>query len=197
MVEGDEQGNAWSDGFPTLHIFSSSLFTQFRNYFTTYFLNWVTWRRWIMEPPCSYVTLMIKWVLRFGQGRKKGWFISGGVERGESGQWGRSFPPKVSLSPPPPLWHWMICDSQHRRTFPIVRAHTLSALGLLNQLLFHAETAGKTLGIWPLSSIHCTGLGLKASARLFECYRQAQVEVASNSNNKIHQTWPMPFSRAL
>ena len=30
-----------------------------------------------------------------------------------------------------------------------------------------------------------------------ECYRQAQAAVVSNSRNKIHQTWPKPFSRAL
>ena len=43
----------------------------------------------------------------------------------------------------------------------------------------------------------CTGLGLKASARLCECCRQARAGVVSNSTNKIHQTWPKPFSRAL
>ena len=42
-----------------------------------------------------------------------------------------------------------------------------------------------------------TGLGNKASARLCECFRQAQAEVVSNSKSKIHQTWPMPFSQAL
>ena len=42
-----------------------------------------------------------------------------------------------------------------------------------------------------------TGLGKKASARLCECCRQAQAGVVSNSTNKIHQTWPRPFSRAL
>ena len=30
-----------------------------------------------------------------------------------------------------------------------------------------------------------------------ECCRQSQAEVASNSSNKIHQTWGPPFSRAL
>ena len=34
-------------------------------------------------------------------------------------------------------------------------------------------------------------------ARLCECCRQAQAEVASSSRKKIHQIWPKPFSRDL
>ena len=36
----------------------------------------------------------------------------------------------------------------------------------------------------------------EALARLRECCRHAQAEVASNSRNKIYQTWPKPFRRA-
>ena len=42
-----------------------------------------------------------------------------------------------------------------------------------------------------------TGLGKKAPARFRECSRQVQAEVVSNSSNKIHQTWPKPFSQPL
>ena len=42
-----------------------------------------------------------------------------------------------------------------------------------------------------------TGVGQKASARFCECCGQAQAGVVSNSRDKIHQTWPKPFSRAL
>ena len=39
---------------------------------------------------------------------------------------------------------------------------------------------------------------LQGSAkRLRDCCRQAQAEVGSNSRNKIHPTWPKPFSHAL
>ena len=33
--------------------------------------------------------------------------------------------------------------------------------------------------------------------RLCECCRQGQAEVVSNSRNKIHQTWRLPFYRSL
>ena len=39
-----------------------------------------------------------------------------------------------------------------------------------------------------------TGFGQKVVPRLCECCRQNQAEVVSNSRNKLHQTWPKPFS---
>ena len=42
-----------------------------------------------------------------------------------------------------------------------------------------------------------TELGKKASARFHECSKQVRAEVISNCRNKLHQTWPKPFSRAL
>ena len=44
---------------------------------------------------------------------------------------------------------------------------------------------------------YITGDGKKAPARFCECFRQVQAAVVSKSSNKIHQTWPKPFSRAL
>ena len=42
-----------------------------------------------------------------------------------------------------------------------------------------------------------TGLNYKAALRLQECCRQVEAEEVSNSRNKIHQTWELPFSRDL
>ena len=42
-----------------------------------------------------------------------------------------------------------------------------------------------------------TGLGYKVIPRLRECCKQSQAEVVSKSSSKIHQTWGLPFSRAL
>ena len=42
-----------------------------------------------------------------------------------------------------------------------------------------------------------TGLGLKVVPRLRELCRQGQAGMISNSSNKVHQTWDLPFSRVL
>ena len=80
-----------------------------------------------------------------GGGRRVGSSVEGWREGGESGQRGRSFPPKVSLSPKAAA----VTLNDLRFAAPSTsgaRAPYPRWVGLLNQLLFHAETAGKTLG---------------------------------------------------
>ena len=48
----------------------------------------------------------------------------------------------------------------------------------------------------PCTLLH-TGLQYKAGLWLRECCRQVEAEVLSNSRNKIHQTWCLPYTRAL
>ena len=52
-------------------------------------------------------------------------------------------------------------------------------------------------GLDKAEEMHSTGLDYKVIPRLRECCRQVEVEVASNSSNKIHQTWEWPYSGAL
>ena len=66
-------------------------------------------------------------------------------------------------------------------------------MNILRQAAGKAIVVSKLLGVRG-GKRRSKGIGYKVVPRLRECCRQVEAEVVSNSRNRIHQTWGLPFS---